>query len=99
MSYFLAILIFPLTAILAYFFGAFFGIGGITLLNMIAIVGFAGFILTTIAIISTFIISILSFKYGFDPDNITIPIITSFIDLIGVISLIIVLQLFGVIAV
>ncbi len=99
MTYFLAIVIFPVTAIIAYFFGAALGIGGISLLNMIAIISFAGFILTTIAIISTFIISILSFKYGMDPDNVTIPIITSLIDLIGIISLIIVLELFGVIAV
>ncbi len=98
-SYFLAFLIFPLTAIIGYFFGAFFGIGGMTLFQMIFIIGFAGYILTTIAIISTFLISIFSFRYGLDPDNITIPIITSLIDLLGVISLIIVLELFGIIAV
>lgn len=98
-SYFLAFLIFPLTAITAYYFGAALGIGGMTLPSMIAVLLLAGYILTTIAIISTFFISILSFRYGLDPDNVTIPIITSLIDLLGVISLIIVLELFGIIAV
>jgi len=96
-SYFLAFLIFPITGIMAYFLGAAFGIGGISLGNMILIMMTAGYILTTIAIISTFIVSILSFKHGLDPDNVTIPVITSLIDVLGVISLIVVLQLFGVI--
>ncbi len=98
-SYFLAFLVFPLTAIIGYFFGTALGIGGMTLPSMIIIMSIAGYILTTIAIISTFLISILSFRYRLDPDNVTIPVITSLIDILGVVSLIIVLELFGVIAV
>lgn len=98
-SYFLAFLIFPITAVIAYYFGAALGIGGMTLLGMVVIMMVAGYILTTIAIIATFLISMLSFKYGLDPDNVTIPMITSLIDLLGVISLIVVLELFGVIVV
>ena len=64
--------------------------------NMILIMLIAGYILTTIAIISTFIVSILSFKHGLDPDNVTIPVITAMIDVVGVVSLIAVLQLFGI---
>ncbi len=98
-SYFLAFLIFPLTAIVAYFFGAFLGIGGMTLTSMLAVLLIAGYIMTTFGIISGFLISMLSFKYGLDPDNVTIPMLTSLTDIFSVVSLIAVLQLFGILAV
>jgi len=41
--------------------------------------------------------SITSFKFGLDPDNVTIPIITSIMDILGTACLIAVLLLFGII--
>jgi len=43
----------------------------------------AGMILSAIIIIIVYFISIISFKRGVDPDNITIPLITSIVDAIG----------------
>jgi len=48
-------------------------------------------------VIVTFLISIAAFKFGFDPDNVTLPLVTAIADVLGVISLLIVLSVFGVI--
>jgi len=92
-SYLLALLIFPLIGFLAYTFSSIIGIGGLSLINTITLTLLAGIILTTIVIITTFLVSMISFKYNVDPDNVTIPIITSTADFLGVISLLVVLNL------
>ena len=51
----------------------------------------AGEVLIAIINLLTYYASILSFKKGIDPDNVTIPIITSVVDLLGVMCFIAVL--------
>jgi mgtE-like transporter len=55
-----------------------------------------GLIATILAIVVGYYIAILSSRFGLDPDNQSVPIITSVMDLAGVISFLFVLSLLGV---
>ena len=56
----------------------------------------AGMMATAITIVVSYYIAILTARFGLDPDNHSVPIITSVMDLAGVISFLFVLSLFGV---
>jgi mgtE-like transporter len=62
-------------------------IGGTMLAGMMAIV---------ITIVTSYYLAILTYRRGLDPDNQTVPIITSVMDLFGVLSFLAVLSLLGV---
>lgn len=57
----------------------------------------AGAVATPITIVLSYYLSILTFRFGLDPDNQTVPIITSVMDLAGVACVLVVMTLFGVI--
>src|SRR4029077_1089019 len=54
----------------------------------------AGFISTIAAVIVAYYTAIATFRFGLDPDNHGIPLITSSMDLIGVIAIVIALVVF-----
>jgi mgtE-like transporter len=56
----------------------------------------AGMMATAITIVVSYYVAILTARFGLDPDNHSVPIITSVMDLAGVISFLFVLSLFGV---
>ncbi len=56
----------------------------------------AGVMATAIAIIVSYYIAIITTRFGLDPDNNSVPIITSVLDLSGVICFIIAFAIFGV---
>ena len=56
----------------------------------------AGLLATFIAIPCAYYIAVLTSRFGLDPDNHSVPIITSVMDLSGVLALLFVLSLFGV---
>ncbi len=62
---------------------------------MIIVSLFGGLIATTAAILVAYYSSIGTYRFGLDPDNHSIPIITATMDLVGVFSLIISLIIFG----
>jgi mgtE-like transporter len=62
---------------------------------MIVVSLFGGLIATTAAIVVAYYSSIGTYRFGLDPDNHSIPIITATMDLVGVFSLIISLIIFG----
>ncbi len=64
---------------------------------MIAISTLAGLITTTAAAFAAYYGSILSYRVGLDPDTYGIPIITAAVDLLGFMSLIISLTVFGLV--
>jgi len=64
---------------------------------MLASTIIAGQIVIVISNLLTYYISIISFKKGINPDNITIPILTSLMDVIGSFSLILALKIFSVV--
>ena len=63
-------------------------IGGTVLTGMLA---------TIIAIVVAYYVAVLSSRFGLDPDNQSVPIITSVMDLAGVVSFLVVLSLLGVV--
>jgi mgtE-like transporter len=64
---------------------------------MLGISAMAGLIATTAAAASAYYGSVVSYRFGLDPDTYGIPIITSAVDLLGFVSLIISLIVFGVV--
>jgi mgtE-like transporter len=67
------------------------------LLTMVGISTLAGLIATTAAAFAAYYGSIVSYRVGLDPDTYGIPIITAAVDLLGFISLIIALIVFGLV--
>jgi mgtE-like transporter len=65
------------------------------LLPMLGISALAGLIATTAAVFAAYYGSIVSYRFGLDPDTYGIPIITAAVDLLGFLSLIISLIIFG----
>ncbi|MFH0832857.1 MAG: magnesium transporter [Candidatus Aenigmatarchaeota archaeon] len=96
-SYILTFFIFLIMSVLIWFSGYIFGVSGMTLFQIIEVVMISAFILITIVLFVSFAVSILSYKYGLDPDNVTLPLVASGVDLLGVICLLTVLHSFGII--
>ena len=97
MLHILGLIIFTLIGGFAYLVSKTFGITTLPLHMMIIVSIIAGEILILIVNIITYNISIISFKKGIDPDNVTIPIITSVMDIMGVACLVLVLMLMRII--
>jgi mgtE-like transporter len=64
-------------------------------LVMIGVSALAGLIATTTAVLAAYYGSTVSYRLGLDPDTYGIPIITAAVDLLGFMSLIIALIVFG----
>jgi mgtE-like transporter len=58
----------------------------------------AGLIVTPITIVVSYYLAIVTYRFGLDPDNQTVPIITSVMDLVGVACVLFVMTVSGVIA-
>jgi mgtE-like transporter len=65
-------------------------------LRFIGITLFGGLLATLVAAVIGYYAATTTYRFGFDPDNHTIPLVTSGMDLLGVICLVIALVLFGV---
>lgn len=65
------------------------------LLPMLGISALAGLIATTASVVAAYYGSTVSYRLGLDPDTYGIPIITAAVDLLGFLSLIIALIVFG----
>ena len=63
------------------------------LAKMLAIALLGGVLCTTFLNFASYYIAILSFKFGLDPDNDTIPLITSLTDVVGVLCLLFAMQI------
>jgi mgtE-like transporter len=90
----LAVIIYPLIGLMAHFSSISLGIPSVGLYNMILISSIAGFILTPIMLITAFYLNSISYRKGFNPDNIVIPLSTSITDPIANLSLIIMTMIF-----
>jgi mgtE-like transporter len=58
----------------------------------------AGVIATPVTIVVSYYLAIVSYRFGLDPDNQTVPIITSVMDLAGIATVLFVMTLLGVVA-
>ncbi|MDQ4148760.1 MAG: magnesium transporter [Actinomycetota bacterium] len=62
----------------------------------IGVVMFAGLLATLIAAAIGYYAAIITYRFGWDPDNHTIPLVTSGMDLLGVVCLVVGLNLFRI---
>ncbi|MFN8035595.1 MAG: magnesium transporter [Acidimicrobiia bacterium] len=65
------------------------------LFEMIALSMIAGFLATTFAVLMGYFGAVATYRLGLDPDNHGIPIVTSSLDLLGAVSLILAIVLLG----
>lgn len=87
--------VFAFVGSLTHVLGTLTGLESPGLATMIAVSLFGGLIATTAAIVVAYYSSVGTYRFGLDPDNHSIPIITATMDLVGVLSLIISLMAFG----
>ncbi|WOF17297.1 magnesium transporter MgtE [Methanoplanus sp. FWC-SCC4] len=82
-TYIYAIIIMPLLGIIADISASALGMSTPGILSMFLVSTAAGLLVITFVNIVGYATASISFRKGFDPDNFGIPVITSFIDLIG----------------
>jgi mgtE-like transporter len=63
--------------------------------NMLGVSLIGGFLATTAAVIVGFYAAVATYRFGLDPDNHSIPMVTSSLDLLGALSLILAIVLLG----
>ncbi len=92
-SWIMSLAIFTLTSII--FFGIAHGLGTPTLdaIRIAAAFFVAGMMLTAAVIFTAIAAASTSFAMGIDPDNVVNPVITSIVDVLGVICLIFSIQI------
>ncbi|MCD6542614.1 MAG: magnesium transporter [Thermoplasmata archaeon] len=93
----LSLFVFSLVGLFVYISSHIMGIRTLSLQNLLTVSIISGQILTFLIDAVTYTVSVYSFRKGIDPDNVTIPIITSVIDLLGASCLIGVLILFNLV--
>ncbi len=82
-SYLYTLILLPLLALIAHGAAVFMGLNSPGLGMLVAISLVAGLIVMTLVNGAAYVTASLSFRYGLDPDNFGIPVITSLIDVIG----------------
>jgi len=87
-SYLYTLILLPLLALIAHGAAVFMGLNSPGLGMLVAISLVAGLIVMTLVNGAAYVTASLSFRYGLDPDNFGIPVITSLIDLIGAAALV-----------
>ncbi len=92
-SYLYTLILLPLLALIAHGAAVLMGLNspGLGMLVIISLV--AGLVVMTLVNGVAYVTASLSFRYGLDPDNFGIPVITSLIDLIGAATLVAVIGL------
>ncbi|RLG75752.1 MAG: hypothetical protein DRO23_03015 [Thermoprotei archaeon] len=93
-AYFLSLIMFPIIGVYGYLISSILSLNVPPFTTLIVVTLTSGFILTFFISLLVYLISIVSFKKGVDPDNVTIPIVTSTIDAIGMFILVYVLLFF-----
>jgi mgtE-like transporter len=91
-----AALTFALAGVSAHVASAIVGLASPGVLTIVGISMLAGLIATIAAVWVAYYSAVVTFRRGLDPDNFGIPLITSTLDFVGVIALIIALVTFGV---
>lgn len=91
-----AVVTFFLTGVAADVAGALVGLDSPGAVTVIGVAMLAGGMATVLAVVVAYYAAVATFRLGLDPDNHGIPMITSSLDFLGVIVLVITLLAFGV---
>ncbi|HET7481667.1 MAG TPA: magnesium transporter [Actinomycetota bacterium] len=92
----LGVVVYGLTVITTLPVAEIFNEGYPGVLRFVGIVMLGGMLATVVACVIGYYAAILTFRFGLDPDNHTIPLVTSGMDLLGVICFVVALVVFGV---
>jgi mgtE-like transporter len=92
----LGMTVYAITTVATLVIATTFGIDTPGTLRFIGIVLMGGALATLLASLIGYYAATLTYRLGLDPDNYTIPLVTSGMDLIGVICLVVALVVFGV---
>ncbi|MCM2466041.1 magnesium transporter MgtE [Methanoculleus sp. CWC-02] len=92
-SYLYTLILLPLLALIAHGAAVLMGLNSPGLGMLVIISLTAGLVVMTLVNGVAYITASLSFRYGLDPDNFGIPVVTSLIDLIGAAALVAVIDL------
>ena len=93
--YLLATVIFFVLALATEALSALFSIDGPSTLSLFGVVMVAGLLATTLSNFVGYFGALLTYRFGLDPDNFGIPLVSSASDLLGAASLILAIVLFG----
>ncbi len=85
--YLLSVFVFLFVGALSYVASNCLGLLTPKVFEMLSIALLGGILCTTFLNLASYYIAILSFRFGMDPDNDTIPLITSLTDVVGVLCL------------
>ncbi len=85
--YLFSVFVFSFVGVLSYVASILLGIFTPSIFEMLSISLLGGILCTTFLNLASYYIAILSFRFGMDPDNDTIPLITSLTDVVGVLCL------------
>lgn len=91
-----ALSVFTLVGVSSHVVSRALGIASPGLLKMVAVSLVAGYLATLGAAIIAYAAAVATFRFGLDPDNHAIPIVTSSLDLLGVVTLVGTVVLLGV---
>jgi mgtE-like transporter len=92
----LAIPVFVFVGLSADIVGAVFGYASPGAWRVVAVSVLGGFMATAVAIPIAYYSSIASYRLGLDPDNYGVPILTSSMDLVGAITLVLAIIAVGI---
>jgi mgtE-like transporter len=93
---FLSVPVFVLVALSADLASTVFDRAGPGAVRMVEVSLLGGFLATSVAMLVAYYGSIVAFRLGLDPDNHGIPLLTSTMDLVGAIALILAVQVVGI---
>ncbi|HEX6263604.1 MAG TPA: magnesium transporter [Actinomycetota bacterium] len=91
-----AVVVFPLVGVAAHVVAGLFGIASPGMGTVVGVSLLAGLLATAAASVVAYYAAIASFRMGMDPDSHGIPLITSSMDLAGVVALILAIFAFGI---
>ncbi|HEX2030428.1 MAG TPA: magnesium transporter [Actinomycetota bacterium] len=92
----IGVAVFPLLGAAAQLLAAATGLASPGLARMVGVATLAGLMATLLAVVVAYYAAAASYRLGLDPDNHSLPLITSSMDFLGVVALVIALVAFGV---
>jgi len=92
-SHVLSLIVFPLVGILSFVFSIFTNIETLSFIDSIIITTILGLLLTMLVSFLVIVVCFIAYRHGYDPDNVLVPMVTSFADFLGIFILIFALNL------
>ena len=96
LTYLFAVSVFFLLGVSANVVSAAFGLTSPGVLSIMELSLLAGLFATTCAVVVAAVAAVMTYRLGLDPDNHGIPLVTSSLDLLGAVSLVVAIVILGI---